>query len=524
MGCNTTRRAVAMAAYAVLLLVIGNTLPAVADTSTAEAATTTTLAVVPSWLQSQTVNRTTIDVQWYHEQPDGIGGNVRWEILSARGDGLPERNPAAKRFVVAVQGARDYDEGDAMEFRLRMSGLVPDALYVVAIRGVAADGTTSRWRHSGEATHVSGVYLSTGPGGAAGREVRLPEDRDHPRQTLAVEPNGTSHIGIDEGPVVFQSSDTAAMYGVVPAGGAWRGGVLPTAIGSTTYPLTFATSRTKSGVVAVTDGACVWLRSGASGWKEVSCLDSADGEDDYFPSGFTEVSGLQVDRHDKVHAVWVAIGAGGADSFRYGTNASGKWKTSDVSPVSGAGVAHLAYDPATDRVVLATGDWYAKRTRYQLRITSKSATATAFDPFVVRSNTATTRAIVPTSIASYGGQITVAASRSSTGTPYEGEWGTPVLLSGKTPATVGAMTAIPGALADEVADMLVVAVSKNRVVVAVGNEKFGPAQGIWTTTREYAGNVGTWSKSIRRTPSAYDRLSAMSVDPAGQAYILFWRG
>ena len=77
------------------------------------------------------------------------------------------------------------------------------------------------------------------------------------------------------------------------------------------------------------------------------------------------------------------------------------------------GTASLAYDVIADRLVLVTGDAYAKLSRYQLRVSVKTPQAVNFAAFSIRYDADASRALVPAGVASAGGRITVAARRGS---------------------------------------------------------------------------------------------------------------
>lgn len=165
----------------------------------------------------------------------------------------------------------------------------------------------------------------------------------------------------------------------------------------------------------------------------------------------------------------------------------------------------------------------AKDDRYQLRVTSKSAKAVNFDPFSTRYDAPESRAVVPTSIAGFGGRITIAAVRHNR-TDKGGYWGSPVLLTGVSAATVGAMTSVPGAGGADYS-VRVVAQSRDRVLVGWSNEDYGDAQGIWSVWRDYpASGAATFSGARRHTRSASDELADMAIDAGGHPHLLFERG
>ncbi len=473
------------------------------------------LPVVPTeWFEVQPINDATLDVQWTHDGPPraiGPGGNVSWELLAISGVRSPVGNRAAKRFVIPVRGARNYGTTEYQKYRRRFSNLVPHAAYTFAIRGVDADGDTTPWDLDVGAGATPGIYVGVAERGAAARVRRLPVPRGSKDPLFAVEPNGTAHVGVDDG-----DEDTGpTSYGVVPVGAAWRSAGLPAGVTvDREAGVSVATSPTKSSVVAMSDDECIYMR-GSRPWDSVECIDTY--ESPYGPD--RNVLGLVLDRRNKVHVVWLAED-GGRTVLRYGTNAAGAWTTRDVTSHSVFGVADLTYDRVTDRLVLVTGDFNEKMTRYRLRIASKSSRAAAFEPSATTSDADSSRAIVPRSVASHGGRITVAASRINYKTDGRTEWGTPVLLSGMTPASVGGMTSITGA--SPYSEVRVVATPSGEVLVGYANPWFDPRQGIWTLTRNYSAKP-TWGKATRHTPSGYDHLKGLALDAAGRLHLLFER-
>jgi hypothetical protein len=144
----------------------------------------------------------------------------------------------------------------------------------------------------------------------------------------------------------------------------------------------------------------------------------------------------------------------------------------------------------------------------------------------IRYEALASRAIVPTSVVSNGDRITLAARRLNL--PSRRPWGSPVLLTGRSAATIGSVTPIPGTPSGDSADgalgelgPLLFAESSARVVVAWTHVGFNAnEQGIWTSIRSYAGGVASTSRPVRRTRSAYDALAGLGVASAGSIHIL----
>lgn len=486
----------------------------------------------------ESVNPSTLDFTWQHNGIKygdvGPGANVRWELRWAPGARTPVGNPAAQKVDIPVAGAKNIGDSFRNRYSYRVTRLVPDAPYTFAIRGVDADGDVSEWALRTAATSVSGIYLvdNANPKGVW-RSSPVPWVQNNAALELALEPGGTAHVaGLSNKPWEPEG------YQVRAPGRPWRQDPLPTDLhrlppNPTDEQLMLAeqtqlsASRTSS-EYALTDGWCVHVR-GAAGWRRAGCLREYVSPEDERLNGYpVEVLGLEVDKRGAVHAVFEEEAESGARSLHYASNASGKWLLRPIS-VSGYGrraSTHLTYDPAADRLVLVVGNSVADTDaddRYQLRVTSKSANAPTFDPFSTRYDARESRAVVPTSVASYGGRITIAAVRHNRSGSGD-DWGSPVLLTGTSAATVGGMTAVPGAGGADYS-ILVVAQSRDRVLVGWSNENFGDAQGIWTAWRTFpAGGAPSFSVPQRLTRSASDQLADMAVDAGGHPHLLFERG
>jgi hypothetical protein len=484
-------------------------------------------ALAPDQMYDYGVNPTTLDLAWWHRAPKdagiGSGANVSWEILWAAGTDSPVGNPRAHRILMPVAGAHNYGNQDRDVYRRRFTGLVPEAPYSFAIRGVDSDGEVSDWAEDTTSARARGHYLvGSTPTGVTGRAIKLPEPfqftYDH---KFAVEPNGTAHVLVHE---FGGRNETLPNYRIVAPTGLVRRGALPKTLrhGPLSGPsVTIAAAPSSPGVVAVSDGFCVYLRVAAAPWRKAGCMgEFTSAEDERLNGHQVGLVGFQIDRRNKVHVLWTeSAGGGGRSTLRYATDASGRWVVRDVSPFSSWGFAALTYDLGSDEVVLLTGGPYAKNTRYKLRIASKRATAAAFGAFSTIRDTGAARAVIPTGVASYGGRITLTAARRNfrTGNP----WGAPVFLSGDSPQSIGAMTPIPHV--DAYADVMVSAHSATRVVIAWVNNGFSRDQGIWTASRVYSPSGALVSNPVRQTRSVYDRLEGFAVDAAGRTHVMFKR-
>jgi hypothetical protein len=231
-----------------------------------------------------------------------------------------------------------------------------------------------------------------------------------------------------------------------------------------------------------------------------------------------------------VHAVFTAqvvVGRGTAHArsvreLRYASDASGTWKWQRLAVVDNSATVEFTYDVATDSLVLVLGN---PGGRYRLHVATTPTRSATFGRLLVRYEAPATRAIVPTSVASYGGRITIAARRVNL--VSQNPWGSPVLLTGSSAATVGSVTSIPASRSTDSGDShlgdagpIVFAASRSRVLVAWTHGGFRTNdQGIWTSWRTYGAGVASTSRPLRRTRSAYDALRGLAIAANGEALI-----
>jgi hypothetical protein len=408
----------------------------------------------------------------------------------------------------------------------RARGLIPGAAYTFAVRTVNNLGETGPWSTWTAATRTPGAHLidSGGPKGALRSSV-VPSPKvgfQAWSASLAVEPDGTAHA------VIFDQFDKAgsASHAVRPLGGAWRKAALPAGLSAR---LRVTASTSAPGVIALADGFCVRVRSASGVWKVAGCMaDQSKAEDEDFPdSGGAQLLGLELDNRGAAHVVYRPAFTSFSDGIplMYATNASGKWAARRVIDMEGTTGVAFTHDPVSDRLVLALGNLTSNGGRHQLRLTSKPPTAAGFDALATQVDSLATRSVVPTGVASFGGRITLVATRRAfnfaSRTPLT-TWGSPVVLSGVGIASVGGMTAIPGART--VSEPRVVAASASRVHIAWSHTGFDAnEQGVWSVSRVYAGAGARWTPRVRQSRSAYDVLHGLGVDGAGRSYVLLHR-
>jgi hypothetical protein len=476
------------------------------------------------------VSTTSLRFSWAHEVLAGSSGALvddrRWELKWAPGTASPAGNARAKRVVVKTTGVVDLNNGRVNESFVAKA-LTPGVPYSFAVRTINSIGEVGPWASYTAATRVRGAYLvdTAGPRGSR-RTSNVPAPSISDGGSLAVEADGTAHTAVFES---FARAGTT-VHGARGPSSAWRRESLPSDLRSRSL---LVASRTAPGVLAVTDRWCVRVRSRSGVWTKVGCMQEPDPEStdlqervDAQHEG-ADVYGLELDRRGAVHVVYREDPFAGDSSFlMYGTNTSGKWTTRRVSEFTGYGTAALAYDPITDRLVLVTGDAYANNRRHRVRVTSKAPRAVNFDAFSTRYDAPGTRALQPTSIASFGGRITIAARRwtfHADRSKPSSFWGSHVLLTGTSPSTVGGMTPIPGTIPGE-GSLGVYAQSRTRVLVGWSHTKFNAnAQGAWSAWRTYGSGGPTWTPSVRESNSAYDELQGLGVDAAGRSYFLIVR-
>lgn len=474
------------------------------------------------------IDATRLTFMWKHDSLGGLkpgfADDRRWEVRWAAGTVSPVQNPAARSAVVSTSGDVTHEPGFVYE-RLQVSGLKPGVPYTFAVRTINSVDEASSWELHTASTRLPGAYVVDNAS-APGRwsTSKVPTGTNDDDTVFAVEPDGSVNTGSYD----FVGTRGSALAHSRRPGGSWSRAKLPADV----LPgLRMVASATSPGLLAMTDSWCVRVRSKGA-WRKVGCMhpppdadypDPSDAfEVDLFQNGSSGVFGLELDKRGAVHVLYRGDGPNTGDDryLMYASDASGSWVTRRVSALGDNGTASLTYDVGTDRLVLVTGDSYAKDTRYQLRISSKTPQAVNFAAFAIRHDAPVARAVVPVGIASAGGRITVAARRSAPWSSFA--WGSPVLLTGTSPNSVGAMAAIPGA--QDAEDVRVFAQSSTRVFVGWARRGFGKQQGVWSSWRTYGpGGAGAMSAPVRHTATAYDTLTGLAVDVRGRSYVLLQR-
>lgn len=475
------------------------------------------------------IDATRLTFMWKHDSLGGLTAGFpddrRWEVRWAAGTASPVQNPAARSAVVTTSGDVTHEPGFVYE-RLQVSGLKPGVAYTFAVRTINSVDEASAWVLHTASTRVPGAYVVDNAA-AAGRwsTSKVPTGKNDDDTVFAVEPDGT----VNSASYDFVGTRGVALAHSRRPGAPWSRAKLPADV----LPgVRMAASATSPGLLAMTDSWCVRVRSKGA-WRRVGCMhspppaDYPDPTDEFemenFQNGLSGIFGLELDKRGAVHVLYRGDGPSTGDDLylMYASDASGSWVTRRVSALSYNGTASLTYDAGTDLLVLVTGDSYAKDTRYQLRISAKTPQAVNFAAFAIRHDAPVARAVVPVGIASAGGRITVVARRSAPWSP-DHPWGSPVLLTGTSPASVGALAAIPGAQGAE--DLRVVAHSSTRVLVGWGRRGFGGQQGVWSSWRTYGpGAAVAMAAPVRHTSTAYDVLTGLAVDARGRSYVLLQR-
>ncbi len=385
-----------------------------------------------------------------------------------------------------------------------------------------AEGNTSSWTTPNTlAATINGTYLrdnATAKG--LWRTSAIPRSSANDAPSFALEPGGTVHA------FTGQQSFQGRGHAVLRPGAAWTTDTLPRGL----YRLAVAASRTADGVIAAANEQCVHIRVARGGWRTVGCL-TVPPQPSGRPWGATRVRGPVIDRRGAVHVVFtgyerhLAPDLPRVDAVFHATNAGGTWRIRKVSDIHLFGTTLVAADPVTGELVLVIGEPDGQG-GYRVRVAKKSARVANFGPLSTRySVDDKDRAIVPTSVASFGGRITIAAQRIDVGDyGYDNTpWGPAVLLTGSNAANVGGLAEIPGARTSDAAPMLY-ARSKTEVLVGWNHVGFSTnEQGIWTAWRTYGPDGATTSRPTRRTRSAYDRLNGIGIDRRGNVYLLYRR-
>ena len=484
---------------------------------------------MPSYLTVRTsgAQAGVVDIANFNDDFGHVLGTVGWEALWVAGTRSPLNDAKAERTTIAESTAittlRPGETYTESHRYLRLTGLIPDVPYTFVARGVDAEGNGSPWtppRTFAVGTHGTFLLDNSGPPGARWLTSRVPGASPDVRASLAPEPGGLVHVSNDAPTLPRRVNQVRG------PGGAWRRGALPAgALG-----LRLSASRSADGVIAATNAGCVYLESRGR-WGKVGCL-VVPPQGTGRTWGATQVLDAELDKRGAVHVVFTGYEHGGLPEKQrrvllYGSNASGTWTIRKIRDVEFNTATALTYDPVIDELVLAVGA-PDHTGHYRLGVTSKPARAIGFAPLPTRFDVPADHALVPSSIASYGGRITIAVRRlvidritDYTYVPAKA-WGPAALLTGSRPGNVGGLSDLPGGA--RVTGPLLFATSKTEVLVGWNHIGFSiNEQGIWTARRSYQPAGAITSRRVRQTRSAYDVLDALSVDRSGHVYILYRR-
>jgi hypothetical protein len=235
-------------------------------------------------------------------------------------------------------------------------------------------------------------------------------------------------------------------------------------------------------------------------------------------SSADRVVGVTADNNKRVHLLILRT-AGTGRGLWYVTNGSGTWTRTLIAGTGATDVGVITRDPSTNRIVLV--DRHRSSTTETIRVTVIAATAKKPGTFATWLSTRN-RAVQwrPSSVAAYGGAITVGVQRTTT--PASTSDG-PYLLSGTAKSHRSAVRVAGTSNVD--VNLLVSAPGAKRVVVnwQRRNAAWDPSKlGIWTVLRTYNAKTGVWTFATARhwTRSAYDVPAGAFRDTSGHMYVV----
>ncbi len=456
------------------------------------------------------VDATRLDAMWSYREPldggtgMGTGGNVRYELTWVAGTRSPVGNAAAHQVTIPVNPLAL----PIQSVTRRVTGLVPDLPYTFAVRGVDSDGNTSAWTPPVTGvTSAPGDFVLDNSARGVWRTSRLPVPAGAFVRASAVGPDGTLDVG------VYRDVAPKVLHYFRRPGGVWRRGAFPAGLRN---PLVLEASPSAPGVLAVSDHACVFVRSHAGVWTTRGCF-RAPIRGVHHP---VPLINLKLDRRGALHALY----ADEAGRANYATDSSGRWTVRRLPSPAGTtpfGIS-MSYDRVSDKLVVAEGRLNAAGERFTMTVLTKPARSGGFTALRRAFSVAATQAVNPVSVTSYADRITIAAL-STPDNIYGPVAGPPVLFTADRAGIIGGPAVIPGIRTNDRL-VQVAAQSAGRAVVSWTHQGFSTnEQGLWTAVRTYRGmGSASMSRPTRRTRSP-DQLRAVSLDARGNLYIFINR-
>lgn len=445
------------------------------------------------------VNDHALQVQWYT-------GDENRHIVVQMAEGLQPPADSATPIVDA-----DYPvQSTAVR---TVTGLKANTPYTFVVRNRLSGGYLTK---PGATTtgipHTPGAALATNNTPASSWGSTRPPKATKPQAVFAVAPNGTVYTlyGAGTGNLVriyFSSRSPAGRWSApVQLGTSINRG--DTDVNAKTSALFLDRSPSGQLVAAffrgdiATTGAWVYrVRSaGSAVWGAAHTLSQM-------------LMGLAQDRRGRLHLLTFA---GGLDRHvYYRTNSGGRWSVQAISarPNFMTTANALAYDPVTNRVVIAVGTWKS-RSFLGVVVGSTPATATRF----ARTTISWTGSLWPNSVTANNGQIAI-------GLYPSGRNGGPWLLRGTSPTTMrGAVTVWrtkptdgPPIVTSTKGGINVSWARFNAVVTST-------QQGIFTSRYRYVPALHRWAftSPVQRTTGRYDEPAGLFTDSKQHTYVGFW--
>jgi hypothetical protein len=416
---------------------------------------------------------------------------------------------------------------------VRVTDLAPSTTYTFSVHGRDARGNLSEQA----ATHTTvtrtpGVYVQENRHpGRARVTSRAPRSGGDPLDSaLAVNPaDGRVHLAY----LVRNSPDPSDYFGPADVFYATR---LPTGRWSSATRIAsgpvgdVTLSRRATGTLALswrdgTRGGCWRTKRPGSTWSLATCRT--------LPQGTRQVV---LDRFNRLHIIEDRItGPSGERGLWYRSNAAGRWTGQRVL---GAGnlISRLTIDPVTDQVVLVVGR-QVTYPKWRIEVARKSAKSSRLGRLSTWAMSSQQEMLLPTSVTSYGGRVTIGLRRARPGgfEPRE-SYGAPRVVTGTNAGDVTRVTAAMGTSAAD-SQLVVAAESRNRVLLAWarrGAAVDDAAAGIWVSRGVLSNGRWSFTPPSQRTRSAFDALtpraeivtwvpSVLASDGRGSIYLAFRR-
>lgn len=430
--------------------------------------------------------------------------SLRWSDNSANSD--------TKEFLVSYAAGTGFPPDSSAHTTQSTSdyfyGLAPGTVYTFAVRVRDLGGNLSAGALIRATTREPGIWQAdnTGTGGAIGST-----SLGYNYGTLT-----------DAGSTITANDSIRAAYvdrfgnvktAAFAPGPGWKDTQLARQNGPT-HPLV-AVGRPGFAIVGWTSkgGPYYKFQSISGGWSAIKHPTSNTAD---------RLVGVSSDTGNRVHLL-IQRTAGTGKGLWYITNGSGSWTKQFIAGSGPNDIGLLTRDLGTNRIVIV--DRHRGATTETIRVAVVKATASKVAPLATWLST-TTRSVQwkPSSVAAYGGAVTLAVQRvTSSGSTADGPYvvyGTaalhkaPVRVAGTTARDIRTTVSMRGANK--------VLLSWQRV-----SPSWNPTQfGIWVSQRSRATSTSAWTftAATRWTKSAYDVPSGAYMDKVGHIYLVYVTG